>query len=333
MIKSFIYLVAIIVSVISMNPANAMFSENRDSLNTGHEFASPGPREGFLESFATAYDAGVKGTKTSIYYRMADAYNNQNRTLREIGEQNVPKLNVAEPGRIASYYSTEDEQPRFNVSDVEEYDKKINDLRLKYPNANLLTTRDWWAAVQEEQASSAKKNLEQPRKLVGHVGAFIGSTAAILNPIYNPINLLLLIIGTWILFAYCRTIFSNLIFGFAVFISLALPRSYTGKKLLMKSLHENGFDILQIPDEFLTDCILFAERSTAFLKLKGKSRLAINGQFGRCLITLPDIMKAWANNTNDSMFATSGGRTSTYENIFKKYNISEWLLPPHYTSQ
>jgi hypothetical protein len=73
-----------------------MFSVNNDFVNQPSDAISVGRRVGFMQSMATAYDAGVYET-TNKATEIEEMFFQQNNKLREMGEENLPQVNFFGP--------------------------------------------------------------------------------------------------------------------------------------------------------------------------------------------------------------------------------------------
>lgn len=166
-----------------------MFSVNQDALGgVGQEDASYGPKVGFMQSMATAYDATIRETSNGINENMRSQYKRQTEALKELGDEGYPELPNADPYELGEYFSGENRQPRFLVSEVDNYDQRILELREKHPGLDLRTTREMWGKVQEEYGKSTMDNDAQRRTFAGKVGAFVGDMAGAVDPRYNLTN-------------------------------------------------------------------------------------------------------------------------------------------------
>jgi len=184
---------------------------NKDAVSVAPEQAATGPRVGFLESWAVAWGeqtraAAMYGIENQMWQRDSE----QVRAMREAGIEDVPYLspdsvgfwadNISGPAAgveryldVAKYY-TDGGEPGF-ATELQEYDKRIGELREQYPNLNLQTSREMWEGVQAEAQRYEQMAINNRRTLGGEVGAFIGGSLASMNPNTDPLNFITLGVG------------------------------------------------------------------------------------------------------------------------------------------
>lgn len=184
-----------------------MFAYNEDSVVKASDPLSYGKRVGFMEGMSTAYDAGIYET-TNKSEEIAEYYYQQNKKLRELGEENIPDVNFfgLEDGHVnyrdlESYYSGKDpfyqSQEEFDrgFKRVQQYDEHVEKLRQKYPDAKLETSREMVQRFQSTARAAVSEDENQRRTVGGSVGGFIGAVGAGVDPRYNLFNTMTLGVG------------------------------------------------------------------------------------------------------------------------------------------
>lgn len=185
-----------------------MFNVNEDYVNSADDSVSAGRRVGFMQGFDTAYKASVYEA-TNKSNEIVEMFYQQNQQLKSMGEQNVPGLdfftpltvgglNVRDLERVYSgeepFYQTQEEFDS-GLESMRRYDAHIEELRKKYPDAQLRDSREMVEAFQSRAREAAEVEASQRRTTMGSVGAFIGGAAAGLDPRYNLLNTLTLGVG------------------------------------------------------------------------------------------------------------------------------------------
>lgn len=184
---------------------------SEDATSVAPEQAATGPRVGFLESWAVSWN---EQTRAAAMYGIEDQMwkldSEQTRAMRSAGIEDVPILspdsvgfwadNMPGPAAgveryldVARYY-VDGAEPGF-ATQLQDYDKRIEDLREKYPNLNLQTSREMWERVQSEAQRYEQQAVSNRRTLGGEIGAFIGGSLGALNPNTDPLNFLTLGVG------------------------------------------------------------------------------------------------------------------------------------------
>ena len=184
---------------------------SKDATSVAPKQASTGPRVGFLKSWAVAWEEQTRAAAMyGIENQMWQLDNEQTRAMRNAGIEDVPILspdsigfwadNMPGPAAgveryldVARYY-VDGGEPGF-ATELQEYDQRINDLREKYPDLNLQTSREMWERVQSEAQRYEQQAISNRRTLGGEVGAFIGGSLASLNPNTDPLNFITLGVG------------------------------------------------------------------------------------------------------------------------------------------
>lgn len=184
---------------------------SKDAISVAPEQASTGPRVGFLESWAVSWEEQTRAAAMyGIENQMWQMDSEQVRAMRNAGIEDVPYLspdsvgfwadNMPGPAAgveryldVARYY-VDGGEPGF-ATELQEYDKRITELRDKYPNLNLQTSREMWERVQSEAQRYENMAVNNRRDFGGEVGAFLGGSLASLNPNTDPLNFITLGVG------------------------------------------------------------------------------------------------------------------------------------------
>lgn len=184
---------------------------SKDAVSVAPEQAATGPRVGFLESWAVSWEEQTRAAAMyGIENQMWQLDSEQTRAMRDAGIEDVPILspdsvgfwadNMPGPAAgveryldVARYY-VDGAEPGF-ATQLQEYDQRIEDLRGKYPNLNLQTSREMWERVQSEAQRYEQMSATNRRDLGGEIGAFIGGSLASLNPNTDPLNFVTLGVG------------------------------------------------------------------------------------------------------------------------------------------
>lgn len=186
----------------------SFFTEsNKDAKSIGVEQASAGPVVGFFKGFEYAYQAQTRAAAVyGIQAAMWDEEDQQVQAMRRAGIEDVPVLTpgqsdfwqgLVNPGNeyldAARFYENGGDPA---VADqLSSFDKRIEDLRAKYPDLGLQTSREMWDTVRSK-AQAAEANTTTARNdFGGAVGGFLGGTIAALNPNTDPWNFATLPVG------------------------------------------------------------------------------------------------------------------------------------------
>lgn len=190
----------------------SFFSEaNEDAYSVSPDAAATGRRVGFLESWAVGWNEQVRSSAMyGIENAMWNEDNAQVQALRRAGVENIPMLSPESFGMLAErvpgppqdpgdYLATarffEDGGDPAFASRLEDYDKRIDELRKTYPNLNLRTSREMWDNVRSTAQAYEQRANNDRRTVGGSVGAFIGGALASMNPNTDPLNFLTLGVG------------------------------------------------------------------------------------------------------------------------------------------
>lgn len=190
----------------------SFFNEaNEDATTVAPEAAATGPRVGFLESFAVGYQEQVRASAMyGIEDQMWRLDAEQTEALRKAGIENIPQLSPESFGMLAenlpgppndpgdylntARYFEDGGTPEF-ASKLDEYDKRIGELREKYPNLNLRTSREMWENVKGAAKEAEGRAVNDRRTMGGSVGGFLGAAVGGMNPNTDPLNFLTTPIG------------------------------------------------------------------------------------------------------------------------------------------
>lgn len=185
---------------------------NKNALSVSSvEDVAMGPRVGFMESWKTSWEAQERASaQFGIENSMWELDDQQYRAMKDAGIEDAPKLSPSSVGFFASwmpgpakdvdkYLDTAkfyaDGGDEAQSTRLGEYDKKIEDLRQRYPNLNLMTSRDMFNDVRTK-AQEVERQLNTNRTtFMGVVGEFAGGAVASMNPNTDPLNFATLGVG------------------------------------------------------------------------------------------------------------------------------------------
>ncbi|TXH11737.1 MAG: hypothetical protein E6R03_14080 [Hyphomicrobiaceae bacterium] len=188
------------------------FSEvNEDAKTIAPEQAALGPRVGFMESFASGWDAQTRASaQDGMWAAYADEEDTQLERMRKAGIENMPRIGldmwaVNEATNIGPdddffrykeaakfYYGSGDERTGQRLS---EYDARIQELQKQYPDLGLRTAREMYEEVIRKGRDAENRMQNERRTFGGAVGEFLGGSAASLNPRTDGLNALTLGVG------------------------------------------------------------------------------------------------------------------------------------------
>lgn len=178
---------------------------NQDALSVSPETAARGPLVGFLDSFSVGWQQQTRAAAMyGIEDRMWSLDNEQRDAMRRAGLENVPTLmrgfgdNVP-PEDVSKYldaarFYTDGGDPAF-ASQLADYDKRIGEVREKYPELNLKTSREMWDSVKAEAQEYEARASNDRRTIAGTIGVYAGGAAGSLNPNTDPLNFITLGVG------------------------------------------------------------------------------------------------------------------------------------------
>lgn len=183
-------------------------NSNDDYVQSGN--AASGPYIDSLEGFKQSWEAQTKASaQMGMVQALSDIDFEQSRWLKEQGEIDVPLLSpefaeqylekgLPRPFAVSGSYK---DVYRFygkggdeaTAQALEAYDKRIEQMRQKYPQRKFMSSREMFDKVVSD-AVEAERTVEQSRG--GGFGKFLGGAAAsVLSPSTDPLNTLTLGIG------------------------------------------------------------------------------------------------------------------------------------------
>lgn len=184
---------------------------NDDALTVSPDAAATGPRVGFLESWSVGYNEQVRAASMyGIEDQMWRMEEENVRALRQAGVEAVPFLskesfgwltdNLPGPAAgvdtyldVARFYE-DGGDPSYSTM-LQDYDKRIEELRQTYPNLNLKTSREMWDGVKAAAQEYESRAVNDRRTIGGEVGAFLGGAIGSMNPNTDPLNFITLGFG------------------------------------------------------------------------------------------------------------------------------------------
>lgn len=183
-------------------------NSNDDYVQSGN--AASGPYIDSLEGFKQSWEAQTKASaQMGMVQALSDIDFEQSRWLKEQGEIDVPLLSP----EFAEQYLEKGLPRPFAVSGsykdvyrlygkggdeataqaLEAYDKRIEQMRQKYPQRKFMSSREMFDKVVSD-AVEAERTVEQSRG--GGFGKFLGGAAAsVFSPATDPLNTLTLGVG------------------------------------------------------------------------------------------------------------------------------------------
>jgi hypothetical protein len=186
----------------------SIFSEaNKDAMSVAPEQAARSPTVGFFKGFELAYEAQTRTAASyGIQSAMWDEEDRQVQAMRKAGVEDVPVLTpgqsdfwqwIINPGNeyvdAARFY--EDGGDPAVADQLGTFDKRIEDLRAKYPQLELKTSRELWDTVRNRAQEAEKGAYGARNDFGGAIGGFIGGTIGALNPNTDPWNFATLPLG------------------------------------------------------------------------------------------------------------------------------------------
>lgn len=93
----------------------------------------------------------------------------------------------------------------------------------------------------------------------------------------------------------------------------------SGALLLRRELKRAGIPCDHLPEQFYFDCVDFAEKVSSVAGYG--SNLKRKAEYVRTIENLAQLVAEWRREPNSPMFATHGGRPSTYRVLFEKYDL------------
>jgi hypothetical protein len=171
----------------------SFFNEaNEDAMTIAPEQAATGPLVGFLEAWKTGWEQQTRASASrGIEVAMNNLQNEQIDTLRRAGVENIPILGGTGPDtylEAARYYEKDESVPQEFVGQLSEYDKRVDELKTKYPDLKLRNSHEMWDTVKSEAQRYEMQALSERRTWGGTAGNFMASTVASMNPDTDPLN-------------------------------------------------------------------------------------------------------------------------------------------------
>lgn len=178
--------------------------ENKDAMGVSSDQAALGPRVGFLDRWATSWDAQ---SRASAAFGIEDSFRDEEaqqiRSLKEAGVENIPSLAPYAHGfasdysigpvygtknylTISRFYARGGDEGVANF--VNEYDNRVDELKKKFPNLNLRTSREMFDTVVAKAQKAESDLANQRTTAMGDVGGFLGGAVAGMNPRTDPLN-------------------------------------------------------------------------------------------------------------------------------------------------
>lgn len=180
---------------------------NQDALTITPDRVTTGPRVGFMRAFETAYETQVRGASLfGIQEAMRNREDRQRKRLRDAGVENIPSISqqADDPLRMftdfgqdyidATKFYENGGDPEIGVR-LREYDKRVEELKVKFPQLDLETSIDMWRGVKSEAQQFEQRAATERTDLGGAVGAFAGGAVGSLNPNTDPLNFATLPLG------------------------------------------------------------------------------------------------------------------------------------------
>lgn len=185
-------------------------SPNEDAKTVAPEFASLGPRVGFLESWKTAWEAQVRtAAMDGMWAAFADEEDEQVRRLREAGIENIPRIapelalpDISLIGPDADFGAYEDAAKYFagrgderTATRMNALDERLARLREERPDVEVLSPRDMYDRVVAKGRAAEQAESDQRRTFTGHVGGFLGGAVASMAPRTDFFNFVTMGVG------------------------------------------------------------------------------------------------------------------------------------------
>lgn len=181
---------------------------NEDAFTIAPEAAATGPRVGFLDAFETAYNTQVRGSAMfGIEKAMFELEAEQVSRLREAGVEDIPHLAEGAFGLFGSGSFDGDymDAARFYETGgdpevaqrLEQYDRKVEELRGRFPGLGLRTSRDMWDQVRETARAYEQRAANERTTFGGAAGSLAGGMAGALSIESDPLNFATIPLGTF----------------------------------------------------------------------------------------------------------------------------------------
>lgn len=208
------------------------FSEtNQDATTVAPDQATSGPLVGFFGAWNSAVDAQMRASSQfGIEYFMHEQDWAQTKAMLDAGVENPPQLILQVEGRgpgedsfwfrsigqtlrdDSGYYEDflpersrpyvdtarlytggeVDEQTKLRV---QEYDKRVEEIRKNHPELTIKTSREMFEQVRTDAQKAEARESAQRRTWGGSFGGFLGGAVSSLHPGTDPLNFYTLGIG------------------------------------------------------------------------------------------------------------------------------------------
>lgn len=183
-------------------------AQNRDALTVDGSAVTRGRAVNFIEAFEASWDAQVRGASMfGIQEAMRELDDRQRDAMRKAGLEDVPSLSSRADDPLRAFtdfgYDYLDAARFFEnggtpemAQRLSEYDSKIEDIRKRYPDLNVMTSAEMWGNV-KQKAQAAEEHVSTMRNadFMAPVGSFVGGMAASMNPNTDPLNFATLPVG------------------------------------------------------------------------------------------------------------------------------------------
>lgn len=184
--------------------------ENVDAKSGGAETLSHGPRVGFLDRFATAWDTQQRtSAQEGMWAAYSDEEDAQLRSMKKAGIENMPRIGMEDLigfgtaifgdddfflyKRAAKFYSGDGDAK--TAKRMRDYDARIEELKSQYPDLNLKTGRELFDEVIRKGREAEDRMNTQQTTFGGKIGEFLGGGLASMNPRTDPLNAMTLGVG------------------------------------------------------------------------------------------------------------------------------------------
>lgn len=178
----------------------SFYSEaNDDAKTVAPDAAAIGRRVGFLDAFETSYQSQVRGSAMyGIEKAFHEAEAKQVEFLRGAGVEDVPHISDDAFGFFGSGAFSGDymDAARFYqdggdpevAQRLEQYDKKIDEYRSKFPELRLRSSSEMWDDIRSTAQQYEQRSASERTTTGGLVGGLVGGMAGSLNVESDPFN-------------------------------------------------------------------------------------------------------------------------------------------------
>lgn len=182
---------------------------NQDSYRGQHSEGSAGPLMGFLDAFDASWTAqtrvhsllaveqGMRELEQAQIKKMRDAGLRPHASLDEGEERGTGPFGGAQfyKGRYgAAAQSVIDGGGWYTDDMVKQRNAEIEAAKKEHPDLGLMTYDEMFAKLRE-QSQEIERRSQFPTTTMGSVGGFLGSAAASMNPVTDPLNAATAFIG------------------------------------------------------------------------------------------------------------------------------------------